>query len=284
MRDTVHLSGLRCDGATYGGCAAACLLFWKEAWLKPAAELQNAPLAVRVLTEAEVASAEGEVVAATRAAASTIDSPIYACQATQLPEATEPLHWWDVRQYAEDYTSGNVTLRELGGGLAYVAAFTGFRLARKLGAEAAAIRLYDGVQGRRGGVPFPRKRGTVPLGERTPSVKLGLDAGTPVRVRSHREILDTLDGNNRNRGLFFDAEEVPYCGQEHVVRGRVTQTMDERTGVLREVRGNTVILEETWCKGHYSDRRMFCPRAIYPFWRETWLQPVGGTNQERPAG
>jgi hypothetical protein len=64
----------------------------------------------------------------------------------------------------------------------------------------------------------------------------------------------------------------------------VTQTMDERTGVLREVRGNTVILEETWCKGHYSDRRMFCPRAIYPFWRETWLQPVGGTNQERPAG
>src|SRR5262245_39993669 len=44
--DTVNNSGgrllppgipadLRCDGEAYGGCQAACLLFWKEAWLKP---------------------------------------------------------------------------------------------------------------------------------------------------------------------------------------------------------------------------------------------------------
>src|SRR5690606_15918944 len=32
----VHLD-LRCDGRAYGGCQAACLLFWKEAWLKPVA-------------------------------------------------------------------------------------------------------------------------------------------------------------------------------------------------------------------------------------------------------
>ena len=31
----VHLD-LRCDGQVYGGCQAACLIFWKEAWLKPA--------------------------------------------------------------------------------------------------------------------------------------------------------------------------------------------------------------------------------------------------------
>src|SRR5262245_14473911 len=30
----IHLD-LRCDGEAYGGCQAACLLFWKEAWLKP---------------------------------------------------------------------------------------------------------------------------------------------------------------------------------------------------------------------------------------------------------
>ena len=35
MEATVHLEGIRCDGEAYGGCGAACLLFWKEAWLKP---------------------------------------------------------------------------------------------------------------------------------------------------------------------------------------------------------------------------------------------------------
>ena len=34
LADGIHLS-LRCDGQAYGGCQAACLIFWKEAWLKP---------------------------------------------------------------------------------------------------------------------------------------------------------------------------------------------------------------------------------------------------------
>ncbi len=36
--DTVHLGDLRCDGGAHGGCQAGCLLFWKEAWLKPVDE------------------------------------------------------------------------------------------------------------------------------------------------------------------------------------------------------------------------------------------------------
>src|SRR6266478_7554629 len=36
----IHLN-LRCDGRTYGGCQAACLIFWKEAWLKPVSEDTN---------------------------------------------------------------------------------------------------------------------------------------------------------------------------------------------------------------------------------------------------
>src|SRR6267154_4453392 len=35
MPQAVHLAGLRCDGSAHGGCEAGCLLFWKEAWLKP---------------------------------------------------------------------------------------------------------------------------------------------------------------------------------------------------------------------------------------------------------
>ena len=34
MHNTVHLAGVRCDGGAHGGCQAACLMFWKEAWLE----------------------------------------------------------------------------------------------------------------------------------------------------------------------------------------------------------------------------------------------------------
>ena len=36
LPDGVHLN-LRCDGQAYDGCQAGCLIFWKEAWLKPVA-------------------------------------------------------------------------------------------------------------------------------------------------------------------------------------------------------------------------------------------------------
>ena len=34
MENAVHLTGSRCDGTAHGGCQTACLLYWKEAWLK----------------------------------------------------------------------------------------------------------------------------------------------------------------------------------------------------------------------------------------------------------
>ena len=36
MHDAVHLTDVRCDGASHGGCQAACLMYWKEAWLERA--------------------------------------------------------------------------------------------------------------------------------------------------------------------------------------------------------------------------------------------------------
>src|SRR5258705_7563458 len=35
LANSVHLE-TRCDGKAYGGCQAECLIFLKEAWLKPA--------------------------------------------------------------------------------------------------------------------------------------------------------------------------------------------------------------------------------------------------------
>ena len=35
MDSAVHLENLRCDGSAHGGCQAGCLIYWKEAWLRP---------------------------------------------------------------------------------------------------------------------------------------------------------------------------------------------------------------------------------------------------------
>ena len=40
LTNGVHLD-LRCDGKAYGGCQAACLIFWKDAWLKPVDEMRR---------------------------------------------------------------------------------------------------------------------------------------------------------------------------------------------------------------------------------------------------
>ena len=34
VAEAIHLD-TRCDGQAHGGCQAGCLIFWKEAWLKP---------------------------------------------------------------------------------------------------------------------------------------------------------------------------------------------------------------------------------------------------------
>src|SRR5947207_675248 len=34
VENAVHLSGVRCDGSAHGGCQAACLIYWRHAWLR----------------------------------------------------------------------------------------------------------------------------------------------------------------------------------------------------------------------------------------------------------
>jgi hypothetical protein len=276
MRDAVHLDEIRCDGSAHGGCGALCLVFWKEAWLRRA----EGSGAVTVRVPARECT-DADVRAATRATApGPDDDPTYSCQATMLPRATTPLPWWDVRQYLEDFFSGNNSSRELLGGAAYVACYEVMkRVEWRSGAlSRRLIGAYDLVQALFGGVPYPRKRGTIPAGQKTPSRPLGLRPGDLVRVRTHLEILGTLDTNNKNRGMYFDAEEVPYCGKTFRVRSNVTKIINERTGKMLALKGENVILDGVYCKGWYSDRRMFCPRAIYPIWRETWLERAGDEN------
>ena len=73
MNEAVHLRELRCDGAAHDGCCRGCLLFWKEAWLRPVSE--------RAITER----------AAVRAPLPTTEGDHYFCQASELTRATRHL-------------------------------------------------------------------------------------------------------------------------------------------------------------------------------------------------
>jgi hypothetical protein len=129
LSDAVHLD-IRCDGQAYGGCQAACLIFWKEAWLKPVSATVTAPAsqsgagARHVDGFVGIGCTEHEL----RKAMQETDADgetIHHCQATRLLDYTTPLPWWDVRQYVEDYTSGNATLGRLFRGFVYVAYYYG---------------------------------------------------------------------------------------------------------------------------------------------------------------
>jgi hypothetical protein len=289
MNNAVHLDDVRCDGAAHGGCEAACLIFWKDAWLKPVAEphAANGSNGMRPPIEAPDPSGRGcteaDVVAATREKGQPQgpnDEPVYACQATKLLEASKPLPWWDARQYVEDYRSGNSGVGEILRGALYVAAFNTINLSRRLGRKIhfdiseRLTAVYDFVQKQIGGVPFPRRGGLVPAGQKTPAVVTNLQPGELVRIKPYKEILATLDDDSKNRGLYFDAEHVPYCGSVRRVRSTVGKIIDEKTGKMLVFKNKSIILEGAICQAHYSDRRMFCPRALYPYWREIWLERV----------
>lgn len=270
LEDTVHLEH-RCDGAAFGGCQAGCLLFWKEAWLKPTDPRSTSPASpfTSAATAAAGSCTESDVIAATHTVAPDGET-IYSCQATRLLEYAKPLKWWDARQYVETYRSGNTTLRELLRGLTYLA-FTYGTGAHRDGWGRPFRRLYDLARPLHGGGPFPRQSGTLTSGTRAPRHDLGLQPGELVRVKPFEEILKTVDKTGSNRGLRFDAELVPYCGKTFRVLTRVERFVDERTGRMRTLKTPAVILDEVVCRARYAGQRMFCPRAIHLWWREIWL-------------
>jgi hypothetical protein len=105
---------------------------------------------------------EQDVLAATRVhRQSDSKSTRYSCQATRF---TTPLPWWDLSQYLEDYRSGNVSLGRMFCGLAYVCYYHGTQAWRdKIGIPSRW--LYDLFQSSWGGVPFPRRKGRLPISQ-----------------------------------------------------------------------------------------------------------------------
>jgi hypothetical protein len=267
-------------------------MFWKEAWLKRV----DGDSSEDAMTASNLHSGNGanrSAAACTEAdvfnAAQTANpggEPGYVCQATQLPYMTTDLKWWDIRQYIEDYTSGNVGLWRIFSGLIYSAYYN--LSMSGIGVGRAMRWFYDKLNPLWGGSLFPRKPGMIREGEPTPTAALNLQPGEFVRVKSHEEILKTVSVNGKNRGMSWDAELVPYCGGTYRVLKRVTKIIDERTGEMQEMKNPCIILDSVVCQARYSGCRIFCPRSIYPYWREIWLERVGsnvssaGESQDQP--
>jgi hypothetical protein len=270
----VHLEGVRCDGSAHGGCGARCLMYWKEAWLeRPHSGVELSPS-----FEREVSNPNGSFTPLTEVqllATTTRPSEegseageVYRCQVTDLRNFSTPLSSWAVSQYLRDLRCGNVGVGEVLSALL----FRTYQRLMRLPGLRVWLWIYDAFQKFRDGVPFPYKEGR--LEGKTPSDKLNLQPGELVQVKSHDEILDTLDKNNKNRGLWFDAEQVPYCGKTARVLCRVEKIINERTGRMMKLPNDCLILEGVYCRAHYSSDRLFCPRSIYSYWREIWLRRV----------
>jgi hypothetical protein len=275
----VHLDDLRCDGSAHGGCEASCLVFWKVAWLKRVVPSDGRsgsdnprPLDTAASLHAEIPQewsrqpTGGEQAPTVR----------WRCQATEAPTFTRPMSHWDVRQYLEDLTSRNMTIR----GLLWGGFHSLFRTLLGLGVGYRVVeRIYNQVQAWRGEPPNPYVSGQL---SQTPSESLGLMPGDSVRVRSFESIMATLDTRNKNRGLWFVPEEMGrYCGREGRVVKRVSRIIDEKTGRMLEMRNPSVVIEGMYCTGSTVAKRMFCPRASALFWREIWLERVSADD---PSG
>ena len=211
MENAVHLTGSRCDGSSHGGCQTACLLYWKEAWLKrvePGAASSATPsridLSLLEINTRKEPGPEGE--------------PRYSCQATELLRAAPAcLPGRDLRQYVTDVKTGNVSA------LASLKAFLVMLFNRLQGDSKRLLprrlRFRDGLSW-----GFVKGRVVGP----TPTASLDLQPGEMVRIRTKEQIEATLNEDRLNRGMGFEEEMARYCGRTARVQARVTKCLTRR--------------------------------------------------------
>ncbi|KAA2261212.1 hypothetical protein F0L68_18305 [Solihabitans fulvus] len=253
LEKTVHLVGARCDGSAHGGCQAGCLLFFREEWL---AKEDGTPLAE--VAEVDSPPTEADLDIDTQQDPGADGEPRYRCQTTELLNFTSGgLSPYDWSQYVTDVRTGNERLGTVLRGLLILFFNIVQRRTRRL---PFWLRIHDGDE-------YPFLRGTGPSKAPEP---LNLQPGELVEIKSKAEILPTLKPNNTNRGMVFDAEMLPYCGKQARVQRRLDRIIDEPTGRMITLR-DCLILEDVYCRALYH---RFCPRSIYPYWREAWLRRV----------
>ncbi|MET0295751.1 MAG: hypothetical protein ABW042_12130 [Phenylobacterium sp.] len=236
MDGVVLLEGARCDGSAHDGCQRGCLMFWKEAWLKPA------PAPERRATPREVSGPPSERLRSIPAR----QENLYTCQSTQLAAATAPMSKWNLGHLLADVRRGELSLL----GMARIVGLTLInRVRRQFGRPELWVITGPGADARGG---------------------QGLQPGEWVRVRSAEEIRATLDARGRNFGLSFEPEMSLHLGRTFRVGQRVERIIHEETGRMVRLR-DTVALEGLVCRGVCVKN---CPRSNPLYWRESWLERV----------
>jgi hypothetical protein len=260
MENAVHLAGVRCDGQAHGGCQAACLIYWKTAWLKRVDAAASRPE-----PSASPAAPDGSqllplVTIASRKPPADDGAEVYSCQATELLRAApDHLPIRDMAQYVQDVRSGNF-------GVLWVS--RAFLVAVFNRLQAISTRVLPRRLWFREGLRWRFIKGTATT---TPTERTDLQPGELVRIKSKDEIMKTLNSNLLNRGMGFEAEMSRFCGRTARVARRVDHIIDERTGRMLHMRNPCIVLEGIVCEGAYS---VNCPRAITSYWREIWLERV----------
>lgn len=275
LRDTVHLEGVRCDGSAHGGCQALCLIWWREAWLKRVSGPRSEPeddvstgdsTPVPSGSHGEsVAPAEVDVEDLHRLTTlpRLIDATLYRCQNTEVRDFSFAHRWYDPRPLMRVIRSGNVRIAKVFEVLLWAA---GNMLRRRLGKS--PVPTIDG-----------RCEGS------TPSERIeGLEPGDWVEIKSKEEIETTLNRSQKNRGLWFDVEMLPYCGRKMRLLRPVDRIIDESTRAMIRLPNDCWIIEGAVCSGHLSRDRLFCTRKIYPYWREIWFRRAEPPEEEVDSG
>jgi hypothetical protein len=232
MNATVFLQESRCDGSYHDGCQRGCLLFWKEAWLKPA----------RAARPALADSARNE--SATRALQNLVTrrADRYVCQSTELVDATAgEISRWDARPLMREIMHGELSVR-------------GF-----LAIAGRAI-----LNRCTGWYRPPVLAGTT---EKKSRGDLALRQGEWVKVKSSDEIREQLDPNGNNCGLAFQPTMTMAIGGRFQVAFPIRKIIIEQTGKMVQM-NNTVALKGMTCQGPCATN---CPRNEYLYWRESWL-------------
>jgi hypothetical protein len=247
LRNVVLLHDLRCGGSAHGGCQAACYLFWKTAWLESARDVDSV---TPMRADAPRAHAQEAAVAS---------DATYRCQFTDVVDSSQPMRRWDIRQDFRPLIAGNLTV------LAFL--------------TTAATLLFNAAQKLRGGSGFPWR----PAGgsSSTTSAELRLRVGERVRVRSADEIASTLNSRGRNKGLWFDREQLKRTGECYTVRARVERIIDDATGKMLPMRSPCIILDGVYASGEFM---RFCAQHDYMFWREAWLTRAADQAASRDVG
>ena len=239
LDDTVFLEDVRCDGQAHGGCDKACLIFWKEAWLRPAGDIDRRP-----------ATSESKI--------NELDLFEFAkrgdqffCQSSEIVNASKPLPWWEPRQYALDLLHNRISIALWLKGM-FIAFYN--KVAHVTGRQSwrfvAGPGTYNGTRS-----------------------DLNLQPGDLVRVKSLERIRETLDADGKHQHLLFAPSMTEFCGSEMRVQKRVERIVLEGSPRQRAIK-DTVLLDGATCDGLCH---RLCPRQSLLFWRECWLERVNGS-------